>query len=361
MIESVFYICFIILIFIVISIKSGRKPYTSAKITFGIFGFFFILWNFLHFLSQFIEVSPIFLEIFPVIVFSSLVLFSINFPFYMRTRTSFIAIAAALFGATFAVIAISLHQQGEDVHPNNIYLDLIQVVLLIAFIGMFYMKIKITSPRLLKFFYNTFLAILVFNSIFYFVNNRFMQVNQLLQYADLTFLVSVFSFKIHFPPMDHSPSIISIFYQGNKPKMIFEETIPVGLTGIRNVKTKLWKLFEIENLNRYIDKFWYNILIDETLDNAAQHGGKRQQDDITIQIYEGKKYVDFYIIDRGKGFDPHKIPSPLEESRKSIPSGRGIHLMKNTFDIRWNFIGNEVRVRINKLTASAPYSPGVWV
>ena len=54
------------------------------------------------------------------------------------------------------------------------------------------------------------------------------------------------------------------------------------------------------------------------------------------------------MIDSGKGFDPSLVPNPASPERINIPTGRGIHIMKKLFQVNWNFLGNEVRVRVSK-------------
>ncbi|HNI26273.1 MAG TPA: ATP-binding protein, partial [Leptospiraceae bacterium] len=75
---------------------------------------------------------------------------------------------------------------------------------------------------------------------------------------------------------------------------------------------------------------------------------------ITIQVYETSKYLDFYVIDMGKGFDPETLPNPADPNRKNIPTGRGIYIMRKLFQVDWNFLGNEIRVRVSKNPADNP-------
>ncbi len=97
-----------------------------------------------------------------------------------------------------------------------------------------------------------------------------------------------------------------------------------------------------------MDSFWFQILVDETLDNALEHGGKRGDDKITVHVFESARYIDVYVIDRGKGFNPRLVPNPLNTDRKMVSTGRGIHILKKLFIVRWNFLGNEICIRIDK-------------
>jgi hypothetical protein len=47
----------------------------------------------------------------------------------------------------------------------------------------------------------------------------------------------------------------------------------------------------------------------------------------------------------GKGFDPTSLDS-LEDGDTN--TGKGIYILKKLFQVEWNFLGNEVRVRVSK-------------
>jgi anti-sigma regulatory factor (Ser/Thr protein kinase) len=104
----------------------------------------------------------------------------------------------------------------------------------------------------------------------------------------------------------------------------------------------------LEDWKRFLNEFWFSIIIDETLDNAVEHGGRRSDDEVTVQVFETSKFLDIYVIDSGKGFEPEMVPDPARPDRINVPTGRGIHIMKKLFHVSWNFLGNEIRVRVSK-------------
>ncbi|MCC5815320.1 MAG: ATP-binding protein [Leptospira sp.] len=168
---------------------------------------------------------------------------------------------------------------------------------------------------------------------------------QPLQYWNLLFLLIFLSFLAHFTFRSNYVSIplSTLFERTEKVLHLIE---PANKKGSAILKSKLIEYYEGSRLKDFVEEFHFHLLVDETLDNAIEHGGKRSYDDITIYVFESKKFTDIYVIDRGKGFNPKKIPNPLSQDRKMVPSGRGIHILKGLFKVRWNFLGNEVCVRI---------------
>ncbi|MCC6276087.1 MAG: hypothetical protein IT569_09535, partial [Leptospiraceae bacterium] len=86
--KSLIYLFLAFFIIVIIAMAVVRRPLTSAKITFGIFGGFLCLWNINESLflicnsyEQYFQISKDVLEI---CTFFFLALFSLNFPFYRR-------------------------------------------------------------------------------------------------------------------------------------------------------------------------------------------------------------------------------------------------------------------------------------
>jgi len=167
-------------------------------------------------------------------------------------------------------------------------------------------------------------------------------------FNDISFILCFIAFLIHFSfTNDYLTHPISFLFE--RQRKIFEAFSDVSLKGSRELKEKLWKLYDQRDWKSFMDSFWYQILVDETLDNALEHGGKRGEDTITVHVFESKRFIDFYVIDRGKGFNPRLVPNTVSVERKKVASGRGIHILKKIFIVRWNFLGNEINIRIDKL------------
>ena len=168
------------------------------------------------------------------------------------------------------------------------------------------------------------------------------------EFIDMIYL-SILGYAIYyFRFIGYYPSLLSYFIMGEYATLVIQKVEPASREGAQSLKDYLWRIYESENWRDFVDEFWFNIVIDETIDNALEHGGKRSYDVITVCLYESPEYLDLYVKDMGKGFEPSGIPDPRLPERKTIPTGRGIHILKKLYNVKWNFIGNEIRVRIPK-------------
>lgn len=73
------------------------------------------------------------------------------------------------------------------------------------------------------------------------------------------------------------------------------------------------------------------LAIHETVINAIRHGNRCSPElrvDVTLRAERGALVAE--VRDRGAGFDPAAVPSPLDAERLLLPSGRGL-LYTRTF------------------------------
>ena len=72
----------------------------------------------------------------------------------------------------------------------------------------------------------------------------------------------------------------------------------------------------------------------EAVSNAVIHGSKADPSKtVSIHVaFDGAHRLVFVVRDRGTGFDPCAVPSPLGRERLLAPSGRGIHLIRTLMD-----------------------------
>lgn len=88
----------------------------------------------------------------------------------------------------------------------------------------------------------------------------------------------------------------------------------------------------------------------EAVNNAIMHGNKSNPEKlVTVDVFIKKNYVIISVGDEGGGFDPEKIPNPLEEENLLKESGRGLFLMQTLMDeveISANDTGCEVRMSL---------------
>lgn len=105
------------------------------------------------------------------------------------------------------------------------------------------------------------------------------------------------------------------------------------LTSAEGVETEASRAFEdrLVAVGGWNDEevFFLKLCFDEALTNAIKHGNKFNPDKkafVNFSITKDKVYIK--IRDEGDGFQPEKIPSPLEGEGLEKGSGRGVFLMK---------------------------------
>ncbi|MBK8394636.1 MAG: ATP-binding protein [Leptospiraceae bacterium] len=367
-VEILLPILTILVVFILFLVSVFRVPFTSTKISFAVFGLILSVWNFIEILQRFRLINE---ESFPLhqIIFSNLtvymlVIFGLNFPFYRR-REVLITIYAAFVGGvgylitiqTFSIPYINSYFPLESrfYESLNIFLTrAFSIFAILSFIVIVIYKMTHSSNLLKKFLYRslsyTVVLFIFVLSIDYFLtlDYKILKANINVLLIDILFLSLFVLSLIQFKFIAFYPGILSIFIYKELPRLVIQSIAPSNSKGAIHLKEELWKIYEVENWKKFLNEFWFSIIIDETLDNAVEHGGRRSDDEITVQVYETSSFLDIYVIDSGKGFDPELVPNPASPERINIPTGRGIHIMKKLFQVNWNFLGNEVRVRVSK-------------
>lgn len=367
-VEIIFSCLTIFVVLILFLVSVFRVPITSTKISFALFGFILSIWNFmeilykLHFIGE--DSFPLQQIIYSNLTVYLLVIFGLNFPFYRR-REVLITIYTAFVGGvgylitiqTLSIPYINAYFPLESKFYENINHFLTRafsVFALLSFLVIIIYKITHTSNRLKKFLYRSLsysaILILFILSLNYYLtlDYKVLKANINVLLIDILFLSIVTIAIAQFKFIEFYPGILSIFIYGELPRLVFQTVAESNPKGAIALKEALWKIYEVENWKKFLNEFWFSIIIDETLDNAVEHGGRRAGDDITVQVFETSKFLDIYVIDSGKGFDPELVPNPASPERINIPTGRGIHIMKKLFAVSWNFLGNEVRVRVSK-------------
>ena len=78
---------------------------------------------------------------------------------------------------------------------------------------------------------------------------------------------------------------------------------------------------------------WFGIAVREAVANAIQHGNSLDPDklvEIDLSVEDGEIVV--RVRDEGSGFDPDKVPNPLNVENLLRPDGRGLLLMQQFMD-----------------------------
>ena len=342
-----------------------RRPFTSTKITFLFFSLIFLVWNLLELVLR-VSVIPgnFYLT---RLALSHLSLFSLtvaalHFPFYNRRDNTMSFVVVFLGGIGYVILLMVFFTPFvERNYPleaiffgkiNFYFSRSFDLMCMVTFLSTAFMKLTNTVPSLRRTLYIG-LSLVCFSTLgvgiynFEFNENRdLLKANYLILYLDIMLIllmcVSLFQYKF----ISFYPGVLSIFIHGEIPSLMVQKTAPATREGANRLKEELWSLYEVEHWQNFLSEFWYSIIVDETLGNALLHGGKRYEDELTVQIFETKKFLDFYVIDMGKGFDPRSIIAPSEDGESS--TGKGIYILRKLFQVDWNFLGNEVRVRVSK-------------
>ncbi|TGK92990.1 ATP-binding protein [Leptospira brenneri] len=293
----------------------------------------------------------------------ALLYFGLQFPTFFRNFPRLVVICSFVLGMGIMLLFVDIGLPSEVYPQANLillkyYYNIYFLLTAIAFSYLVIAKLRYNFPAIQKFmeyiYLATFLTCIFFIFLCFSPNFIPLATKYFLHFflfINLLFLSCFVVFLFHYSfTEDYLTHPFSfIFERSNK---IFEDQILATRSHSRLIKEKLWGLYEKRNWKNIMDSFWFQILVDETLDNALEHGGKREDDIITVHVFESRKYIDVYVIDSGKGFNPRLIPSPIESDRKLVTSGRGIHILKKLFVVRWNFLGNEVSIRVDKTKSS---------
>jgi serine/threonine-protein kinase RsbW len=113
---------------------------------------------------------------------------------------------------------------------------------------------------------------------------------------------------------------------------------------------EMWRVFarlesEMQALG-YADNdiFAVKLVLGEAIVNAVKHGHRgdpTKRVELRFQVTEEE--VTAEVLDQGPGFDPTKVPSPLDEENIEREGGRGLFLMSVYMTwVRFNERGNTV-------------------
>jgi len=92
------------------------------------------------------------------------------------------------------------------------------------------------------------------------------------------------------------------------------------------------------------DIFAIHLAAEEAIVNAIVHGNRLDEaKKVHVSCEVSREHVLLEITDEGDGFDPAQVPDCTLEERLSVPSGRGVMLMRSFMTrIAYNAKGNSV-------------------
>lgn len=81
------------------------------------------------------------------------------------------------------------------------------------------------------------------------------------------------------------------------------------------------------------DLFSVRVAIEEALANALLHGHQGDKNlDIEVWWKVDDKSVKISVEDQGRGYDPNMVPDPTADENLTLPSGRGVAMMRSFMD-----------------------------
>ncbi len=96
--------------------------------------------------------------------------------------------------------------------------------------------------------------------------------------------------------------------------------------------------------------FAIKLALEEAMTNAVRHGNCGDPTKkIIVRYAVSPEMVVICVRDQGSGFCPDEVPDPTEPERLSLPSGRGIMLIRAYMtDVEYRADGREIRmVKLN--------------
>lgn len=90
--------------------------------------------------------------------------------------------------------------------------------------------------------------------------------------------------------------------------------------------------------------FAVKLALEEALANAIRHGNRKDPDKpVTVRYCVSAERAVIIVRDEGEGFSPDEVPDPTRPERLSVPSGRGVLLIRAYMDeVEYRDCGREV-------------------
>jgi len=121
--------------------------------------------------------------------------------------------------------------------------------------------------------------------------------------------------------------------------------IPSSLYAARHIEEQLLDVTEAFGYSEEC-AFAIRLALEEAIVNAHKHGnGGDPSKTITISYDINEQRAIIRVRDEGEGFEPAAVPDPTVSDRISLPTGRGVMLMRAYLDnVVYNQRGNEVQL-----------------
>ena len=98
------------------------------------------------------------------------------------------------------------------------------------------------------------------------------------------------------------------------------------------------------------DLFSVRVAFEEALANALLHGHQGDETcEIEVHWYVTQDHVEIQVVDQGRGYDPEAIPDPTADENLTLPSGRGLAMIRAFMhDVSLNNRGNHLTMSRNR-------------
>lgn len=78
---------------------------------------------------------------------------------------------------------------------------------------------------------------------------------------------------------------------------------------------------------------WISLSVRESVINAIKHGNRLDSSKhVDVKFVINESAITIFVRDYGEGFDPSRIPDPLDPTNLLNPNGRGIFYMRTFMD-----------------------------
>ena len=118
----------------------------------------------------------------------------------------------------------------------------------------------------------------------------------------------------------------------------------------RNIHRVEQFLLKINSAVKFSDEQFGTLLVivTEAVNNAIIHGNKRDAaKKVIVTGTVADHLLTVTVKDEGKGFNPRRLPNPIDEGNLLRESGRGVFLMRQLAEqVSYNSRGNEVTLKI---------------
>ena len=132
--------------------------------------------------------------------------------------------------------------------------------------------------------------------------------------------------------------------------MTFNREIPSTQEAIEGVIYEALEYLSAVRKNgraAHVDMFHYRLALDESLENALRHGNRFNPDRlISLAIHADDRKAYITVCDEGEGFSIDRVPDPVSPEHAFKPNGRGLHLLRNLFNVEWQDGGRCIRIEV---------------